>query len=226
MAGSRWATPLDAIFLMGETPETLMHVASLIHFTFPPGEEGTFLPRLMDDFRAATFEEPWTLRLQTRSLMHQPVHRWVVDDAFDVDYHVRHSALPSPGGERELGVLVSRLHSNALDFRRPPWEMHVIEGLEGGRGFAIYTKIHHSLVDGYTGMRILQRGLSPDPDDREHPFFFSLVKPPRAREGGRPRRGRRPRSCAAWPTRSGRSRRSSAPSSTPSYGGGAPRPGP
>ncbi len=180
MAGSRWATPLDAIFLMGETPETLMHVASLIHFTFPPGEEGTFLPRLMDDFRAATFEEPWTLRLQTRSLMHQPVHRWVVDDAFDVDYHVRHSALPSPGGERELGVLVSRLHSNALDFRRPPWEMHVIEGLEGGRGFAIYTKIHHSLVDGYTGMRILQRGLSPDPDDREHPFFFSLVKPPRA----------------------------------------------
>ncbi len=180
MAGSRWATPLDAIFLMGETPETLMHVASLIHFTFPPGEEGTFLPRLMDDFRAATFEEPWTLRLQTRSLMHQPVHRWVVDDAFDVDYHVRHSALPSPGGERELGVLVSRLHSNALDFRRPPWEMHVIEGLEGGRGFAIYTKIHHSLVDGYTGMRILQRGLSPDPDDREHPFFFSLFKPPRA----------------------------------------------
>jgi WS/DGAT/MGAT family acyltransferase len=180
VAGSRWATPLDAIFLMGETPETLMHVASLIHFTFPPGEEGTYLPRLMADFRAATFEAPWTLRLQTRSLMHQPVHRWVVDDAFDVDYHVRHSALPSPGGERELGVLVSRLHSNALDFRRPPWEMHVIEGLEGGAGFAIYTKIHHSLVDGFTGMRILQRGLSPDPDDRDHPFFFSLVKPPRA----------------------------------------------
>ena len=89
----------------------------------------------------------------------------------------------SPGGERELGVLVSRLHSNQLDFRRPPWEMHVIEGLSGNR-FAIYTKIHHSLVDGFTGMRILQRGLATTPDDLEHPFFFSTRKPPRP-EGAR-----------------------------------------
>ena len=164
---------------MGETAETLMHVASLLHLTYPPGEEATtYLPGLLAELRASPIERPWNLRLQTRLLMRQPVHRWVEDSAFDVDYHVRHSALPSPGGERELGILVSRLHSNPLDFRRPPWEMHVIEGLQGGR-FAIYTKIHHSLVDGYTGMRILQRGLSPDPDDREHPFFFALTKPPR-----------------------------------------------
>ena len=97
----------------------------------------------------------------------------VVDEEFDIEYHVRHSALPSPRGERELGVLVSRLHSNPLDFSRPPWELHIIEGLSGNR-FAAYIKIHHSLVDGYTGMRLLQRGLSLDPDDREHPFFFSL----------------------------------------------------
>jgi diacylglycerol O-acyltransferase len=178
VAHSRWASPLDAAFLMGETAETLMHVASLLHLTYPPGEEATYLPRLVDDLRASPIERPWNLRLQTRMLMRQPVHRWVEDDAFDVDYHVRHSALPSPGGERELGILVSRLHSNPLDFRRPPWEMHVIEGLQGGR-FAIYTKIHHSLVDGYTGMRILQRGLSTDPADRDHPFFFALTKPPR-----------------------------------------------
>ncbi len=178
MAHSRWASPLDAVFLMGETGETLMHVASLLHLTYPAGEETDYLPRLVADLRASRIETPWNLRLQTRMLMKQPVHRWVEDDHFDVDYHVRHSALPSPGGERELGVLVSRLHSNPLDFRRPPWEMHVIEGLQGGR-FAIYTKIHHSLVDGYTGMRILQRGLSSDPGDREHPFFFALTKPPR-----------------------------------------------
>jgi diacylglycerol O-acyltransferase len=162
VAHSRWASPLDAIFLMGETPETLMHVASLLHLTFPAGEQRTYLRDLLADLRAGPIEEPWNLRLQTRRLMRQPVHRWVEDEAFDIDYHVRHSALPSPGGERELGILVSRLHSNPLDFRRPPWEMHVIEGLRGGR-FAIYAKIHHSLVDGYTGMRILQRGLSPDP---------------------------------------------------------------
>ncbi|MEO5610885.1 MAG: wax ester/triacylglycerol synthase family O-acyltransferase [Ornithinibacter sp.] len=178
MASSRWASPLDAIFLMGETPETLMHVGSLMYFTFPEGEQRSFLPDLMSQVRTSPVEQPWTLRLQTHKVMRQPVHRWVEDDDFDIDYHVRHSSLPSPGGEREVGVLVSRLHSNPLDFRRPPWEIHVIEGLQDGR-FAVYTKIHHSLVDGYTGMRILQRGLSKDPADRTHLSFFSLTKPPR-----------------------------------------------
>ncbi len=177
MAGARWASPLDAIFLMGETPETLMHVGSLLHFTYPKGGKRSYLKGLIADLRAAPIEPPWNLRLQTRRLMRQPVHRWVEDEAFDVDYHVRHSALPAPGGERELGILVSRLHSNQLDFSRPPWELHVIEGLDTRR-FALYVKIHHSLVDGYTGMRILQRGLSTDPDDRAHPFFFSTRKPP------------------------------------------------
>ena len=107
MGRSRWATPLDAIFLMGETPETLMHVASLLHFTYPEGvRRTTFLRQLVNDLRAAPIESPWFFRLQTRTLMRQPVHRWVEDSEFDIDYHVRHSALPSPGGERELGVLV------------------------------------------------------------------------------------------------------------------------
>ncbi len=179
MGRSRWASPLDAIFLMGETPETLMHVGSLLHFSYPEGEDDGFLRDLVADVRSAAVELPWTLRLQTRRVMRQPVHRWVEDERFDVDYHVRHSALPAPGGERELGILVSRLHSNQIDFRRPPWEMTFIEGVGPGR-FALYTKIHHSLVDGYTGTRILQRGLSEDPDDRTHPHFFSLVKKPRA----------------------------------------------
>ena len=178
MAGSRWATPLDSIFLMGETNETLMHVASMLHFTLPPDAGPQFLPDFVADLRAAPVEAPWNLRLQTRMLMRQPVHRWVPDEEFDIDYHVRHSALPSPGGERELGVLVSRLHSNPLDFRRPPWELHVIEGLQGNR-FAAYIKIHHSLVDGFTGMRLLERGLASSPDARDHPFFFSLTRPKR-----------------------------------------------
>ena len=64
---------------------------------------------------------------------------WEVADDVDVDYHVRHSALPRPGGELELGVLVSRLHSNPMDLSRPLWEYHLIEGLAGHR-FAIYIK--------------------------------------------------------------------------------------
>jgi len=91
---------------------------------------------------------------------------------------VRRSALPAPGDERELGILVSRLHSIPIDFHRPPWEVHFIEGLEGGR-FAMYFKIHHALVDGYTSMKLLARSLAHDPDDRDTPMFFA--RPPRAR---------------------------------------------
>ena len=91
---------------------------------------------------------------------------------------MRRSALPSPGDERELGILVSRLHGHHVDFHRPPWEMHLIEGLERGR-FAWYVKIHHSLVDGYTAMQNLINGLTADPDERDRPLFFSI--PPRTR---------------------------------------------
>jgi WS/DGAT/MGAT family acyltransferase len=178
MGRSRWASPLDAIFLMGETPETLMHVGSLLHFSYPPGRRDGFLREIVEELRHAPVEPPWNLRLQTRGLLRQPVHRWVEDDRLDTSYHVRHSALPSPGGERELGILVSRLHSNQIDFSRPPWSLHVIEGVAPDR-FAVYVKIHHSLVDGYTGMRMLRRGLSEDPDDRETPFFFSVPRVPR-----------------------------------------------
>ncbi len=166
---------------MGETPETLMHVGSLLHFTYPDDADEHYLRDLVASLRAAPVEPPWNMRLQTRRVMRQPVHRWVEDESFDIGYHVRHSALPSPGGERELGILVSRLHSNQIDFRRPPWSMQVIEGVAPDR-FAVYIKIHHSLVDGYTGMRLLRRGLAEGPDDREHPVFFSLKRRPRAED--------------------------------------------
>ncbi|MDX1558652.1 MAG: wax ester/triacylglycerol synthase family O-acyltransferase, partial [Marinobacter sp.] len=86
------------------------------------------------------------------------------DKKLDLDYHVRHSALPRPGSERELGILVSRLHSNPLDFARPLWECHIIEGLENNR-FALYTKMHHSMIDGISGVRLMQRVLSKDPGE-------------------------------------------------------------
>ncbi|KRE63699.1 wax ester/triacylglycerol synthase family O-acyltransferase [Nostocoides sp. Soil756] len=181
MAHARWASPLDAVFLVAESPETLMHVGSLLHFSYPEGEEDTFLRDLTADLRSAPVHPPWSLRLQTRRLMRQPVHRFVEDTGVDMGYHVRHSALPAPGGERELGILVSRLHSNQIDFRRPPWEIHLIEGVGPGR-FAVYVKIHHSLVDGFTAMRFLQRGLATTPEDRSHPHFFSLDRRPRTEE--------------------------------------------
>src|SRR3546814_9136282 len=95
---------------------------------------------------------PWKLKLK-RSGLSRLLPSLATDRDVDMDYHVRHHALPRPGGERELGQLVSRLHSHRLNRRRPLWECHVIEGLENHR-FAIYTKIHHALADGVTTMSL------------------------------------------------------------------------
>src|SRR5207253_239238 len=69
---------------------------------------------------------------------------------------------------------VSRLHSHQLDLHRPLWEVHLIEGLEGER-FAIYLKMHHSLIDGVSGMRLILRALSPNPEDRGTPAFWTVA---------------------------------------------------
>ncbi len=185
MGGARWAMPLDAFFLMSESEQTQMHVAALMPFHLPADAPARFVSDLVAEARRAPVERPWSLRLQTHRAMRQPVHRWIKDGDFDINYHVRHSALPSPAGERELGVLISRLHSNPLDFSRPPWELHVIEGLSERR-YAVYVKIHHALVDGFTGMRMMARSLSSDPQDRQTPLFFS-VPPPRRPDDAGPR---------------------------------------
>ncbi|WP_237049936.1 wax ester/triacylglycerol synthase family O-acyltransferase, partial [Mycobacterium tuberculosis] len=137
--------PQDMFFLYSESSTTMMHVGALMPFTPPSGAPPDLLRQLVDESKASEVVEPWSLRLSHPELLYHPTQSWVVDDNFDLDYHVRRSALASPGDERELGIPVSRLHSHALDLRRPPWEVHFIEGLEGGR-FAIYIKMHHSLI--------------------------------------------------------------------------------
>ena len=171
--------PQDMFFLYAESSSTMMHVGGLMPFTPPPDAPPDFLRQLVDESKTNDVVEPWNLKLSHPQLLYTPTQSWVVDDNFDLDYHVRRSALPSPGDERELGILVSRLHGHALDLTRPPWEMHLIEGLEGGR-FAIYIKMHHALVDGYTGQKMLARSLSTDPSDTEHRLFFNVPAPARA----------------------------------------------
>jgi len=165
---------LDRAFLAAESRDVMMHVGALLEFA-PPRDAATDLSRQLREelAREKSVERPWNLRLLHPDLLKSPVQAWVPDDHFDVEYHVRRSALASPGDERELGILVSRLHGSPLDFHRPPWEAHFIEGLAGDR-LALYFKVHHSLVDGYTGMRILARSLSTDPDERDTPLFFAL----------------------------------------------------
>lgn len=180
--GGKRLTVMDSMFLAGEARESMMHVGGLLTFLPPPDAPADFLRQMTDEFRAAaTVQSPWNLKLRTPEFLKNPLQAWVEDPDFDMDYHVRRSALPAPGDERELGVLVSRLHGIALDFHHPLWELHFIEGLERGR-FAMYFKIHHALVDGYTSMQMLASSLSPDPDERDTPIFFA--RQPRQRRAG------------------------------------------
>jgi len=177
MSGKRLSL-MDAVFLAGESRESMMHVGALFPFSPPADAAPGFLRALADELRGSPrVGSPWNLKLRHPDFLASPLQAWVEDDDFDMDYHVRRSALPSPGDERELGILVSRLHGIQIDFHRPPWELHIIEGLEGGR-FALYFKIHHALVDGYTGMRILAASMSTDPGDRDTPMFFQPQSTP------------------------------------------------
>jgi WS/DGAT/MGAT family acyltransferase len=154
--------PLDAAWVLTEGRATPNHVGGLLEFRVPEGAPRDFLRRLMTEFRGhREFKAPWNRRLKY-PLSLNPMPVWVEADDIDLEYHVRHAALPWPGGERELGELVGRLQSTPVDLSRPPWECTIIEGLEGNR-FALFVKIHHSLIDGVSGMKLLQRGMSPDP---------------------------------------------------------------
>jgi diacylglycerol O-acyltransferase len=165
------ATPLDptaAGFLLAENRQQPMHVGGLQLFE-PPEDAG---PGYVRDMFAASLtpEEvaPLFLRRPYRSVTTGGQWVWVEDEQFDCDYHVRHSALASPGRILELLDLCGRLHGTRLALERPLWETHLIEGLRDGR-IATYTKIHHALVDGVSSMRLLQSVLSTDPDERDMP---------------------------------------------------------
>ena len=155
-------SPLDAAWLLTESRATPNHVGGLLLFRLPAGAPRGFLRDLMTEFRSfRSFGAPWHLRLKHAFALN-PVPAWIEDDAIDLEYHVRHAALPWPGGERELGELVGRLHSTPIDLARPPWECTIIEGLDDDR-FALFVKMHHSLIDGVSGMRMLQRAMAGDP---------------------------------------------------------------
>ncbi len=165
----------DAVFLLAEARERPMHVGGMQLFE-PPEDAG---PEYVGDlYREAIEHQDVRARLARR-----PVRTaagagpwaWQREEQLDIEYHVRHSALPHPGRVRELLALTSRLHGTLLDRSRPLWESHLIEGLADGR-FATYMKVHHALVDGVSAMRMLERALSADPDERGMPPPFGTPK--------------------------------------------------
>jgi diacylglycerol O-acyltransferase len=174
-------SPTDSMFLIGETREHPMHVAGLQLFA-PPEDSGPDFIRDMyetlaknDDFQPTFRKHPGRMLGGISNVA------WAFDDDVDIDYHLRRSALPRPGRVRDLLELVSRLHGTLLDRHRPLWETSLVEGLSDGR-FAVYTKIHHSLLDGVSAQRLTIRSMTSDPDDREIRVPWTLGPTPRSKD--------------------------------------------
>jgi diacylglycerol O-acyltransferase len=160
--------PTGTGFLLAENRSMPMHVGGLQLFEKPEGAGRDYARQMYESMRDVEEIAPLFLKRPQRSLSRGGQLIWVEDEQFDIEHHVRHSALPKPGRIRELLDLSSRLHSTRLAWERPLWEAHIIEGLRDGR-VALYTKVHHALVDGISAMRLTQSVLSTDPDRREMP---------------------------------------------------------
>ncbi len=171
--------PTSAGFLLAENRNMPMHVGGLQLFKKPEGAGRSYIRDMYEQMRDVEEIAPLFLKHPRRKLKTAGQLVWENDDEFDIEHHVRHSALPKPGRVRELLELCSRLHSTRLAWERPLWEAHVIEGLRDGR-VAMYTKTHHALVDGISAMRLLQSVLSTDPDKRGMPAPWGYRAPARA----------------------------------------------
>ena len=178
-------TPIDPTatgFLLAENRTMPMHVGGLQLFKKPEGAGRSYVREMYEAMRQYDTPDeiaPLFLKHPHRSARTAGQLVWEVDELFDIDHHVRHSALPKPGRVRELLDLVSRLHGTRLAWERPLWEAHLIEGLRDGR-VAMYTKTHHALVDGVSAMRLLASVMSTDPDQRGMPAPWALRPSARA----------------------------------------------
>ena len=159
-------SPLDVSFLHRETSRTPLHVGGLA--VFEPPAEGFDHDRLVELISERISLVP-RYRQKVKAVpgrLANPV--WVDDEDFDVEYHVRRSALPKPGTSAQLRELVARLQSRPLDRSRPLWEIYLVEGLEGGQ-VAVVTKTHHAMVDGVSAVDIGTVILDTEPTPREVP---------------------------------------------------------
>src|SRR6266550_4935298 len=172
-------TGMDASFLALETANTTGHVGGLSVLDPSTAPEPLTLARLTDVMADRLPLVP-VLR---RKLLNVPLGLdqpyWVDDPDFDIEYHIREIALPRPGSDAQLTEQIARLHARPLDRSRPLWEIYLITGLARRRA-AVYTKIHHSAIDGVSGAELLTVLLDLSPDGRELPPSepFVPARPP------------------------------------------------
>jgi diacylglycerol O-acyltransferase len=164
----RQLSGMDAAFLNMETRSTFGHVASVNLFDVGGIGDGFFEATrglveqrlgLLPPFRRRLVEVPLGLDLPY----------WIEDPDFDLDFHVRHHAVPPPGTPQQLSDVVSRIHARPLDRARPLWELYVIDGVDDGRIAATFTKVHHAAIDGAAGAMMLAALLDIDREGSSSP---------------------------------------------------------
>lgn len=165
--------PTDSLYLIAESREHPMHVGALTLLKPPEGSGPDFIRNFTAALVANDPVQP-TFRKRPARLMGAPdILAWTYDDTIDIDNHVRHVALPAPGRLTDMLDLTSRLHTSLLDRRRPLWDAYVVEGLNDGR-FALYMRVHHSLIDGAAAAKLLMRAMSVDPEDTDVRAMWSM----------------------------------------------------
>jgi WS/DGAT/MGAT family acyltransferase len=148
---------LDHSFLLAESPTQHMHVGGVAIYeagSLRKPDGGIDIDRIRDYIEARLHYIPRYRQI----IAFAPVERrpvWVDDQHFNINFHVRHGALPRPGDERQLKRLAGRVISQQLDRHKPLWEIWIVEGLEGGDRFAMIAKVHHAMVDGVSSVDLM-----------------------------------------------------------------------
>jgi WS/DGAT/MGAT family acyltransferase len=159
-------TAIDASFLAQEGANSHMHIGGLVLCEGPAPQ----YEEMLDHIRSRLHLVPRYRQKLTQPPLETGRPLWIDDPSFNLEYHVRQTALPAPGTEEQLLRLVGRLMSQQLDRSKPLWEMWIVEGFDGG-GFAVISKTHHALIDGISGVDLatVMFDLTPVPADVPHP---------------------------------------------------------
>jgi WS/DGAT/MGAT family acyltransferase len=176
--------PLESLMLTAELVSSPMHVAALLILRPPPGEEPrAYVKQIFEDTLTAAVDIDIDRRL--RRVPHSGLDTgflWTWRDLgdtgaeLDIRHHFQRRTLPNNAGPGGLWEMVSDLHALRLDRSEPLWMAYLIDGLPDGR-FALYIKVHHTVVDGVAGLQMITESLSADPDDRGMPPFFAAKAP-------------------------------------------------
>lgn len=172
-------TPVDLSFLLMENTSNQMHMACYQLLSIPARQKDTYVPKLLKAYRSGEVATPFNQKLKWLS---KGLANWQEVEP-DLKYHVRHLAVAAPGTMKQFYELISFLNAPLLDRNKPLWECYVIEGLEDNV-CAVFIKVHHSLIDGASGLKLFQDSMNTSAGDKTiRSMWMPVDKAPRKRSG-------------------------------------------